>query len=98
MGLGTKVREREESDICQFLSHMRRFVSVFYLPWQFILTVHQLFREETEMKSFIPNGTASSRAGIIVLLLLFIYGLYLAAENNIMYFTEDRECTLKVIN
>ena len=90
MGLGTKVREREESDICQFLSHMRRFVSVFYLPWQFILTVHQLFREETEIKSFIPNDTASSRAGIIVLLLLFIYGLYLVAENNIMHFTEDR--------
>lgn len=42
------------------------------------------------MESFIPNGIASSRAGIIVLLLLCIYGLYLEAENNIMHFTEDR--------
>ena len=57
-----------------------------------------LQRRNREMKSFIPNGIASSRAGIIVLLLLCIYGLYLAAENNNVHFTEDTECTLKVIN
>lgn len=38
-----------------------------------------------EVKSLVPNGTASSRAG-----------LYTAVENNIMYLTEDREILLKV--
>ena len=68
-----------------------------------ILTAHLHFKGRSRVSGslshFFPqNPTASSRAGLIVLLFLCIYELCIAAENNSMSLTEDGGLVLKIIN